>query len=47
MPFLGKKIGIIPHFPNQLGKCASFKIRFSQNRVKPYSGVFKEPIVMF
>ena len=24
-----------------------FKTQFTQNRVKPYSGVFKESIVMF
>ena len=41
---------IIQHFaplPKLIRKCPSFESRFSQNRVKPYSGVFKEPIVTF
>ena len=45
--FRAKKGSIMPNFPNLLGKCSSFEIRFSQNRVKPYSDVFKEPIVTF
>ena len=42
-----KKKSIMPHFSNQLGKFPYFETQFSQNRVKPYSSVFKEPIVTF
>ena len=47
LPLSKKQSSILPHFPNLLGKCPSFETRFSQNRVKPYSDVFKEPIVTF
>ena len=47
LPFLKKQFSILPSIPNQLGKCPSFETRFSQNQVKPYSGIFKEPIVTF
>ena len=43
-----KKSGILPHFPNKLGKYPSFETLFSQNLVikkkknsKPYSGVLR------
>ena len=42
MPFSPKLYSLLPRFPNLLGKCPSFETRLFQNRVKPYSDVFKD-----
>ena len=34
-------------FPKLIKEMPIFKTQFSQNRVKPYSGVFKELVVTF
>ena len=46
-PFQKNNLAFCLTSQNQLGKYPSFETRFSQNQVKPYSGVFKKPIVTF
>ena len=47
LTFLKKTIQHFALFPKLIREMPPFETRFSQNRVKPYSDVFKEPIVTF
>ena len=47
MPFLGKKKQNYAPFLKLIREIPYFETRFSQNQVKPYSGVFNEHIVAF